>query len=320
MRFLFLTFFISLFFVSSYAQNSWVESKVETTGDLVAVYFFSAERGWVAGDNGYLASTIDGGKTWTKYPLNTTEDINEIYFLNEKNGYLVAGRKMFLTSDGGTTWRETTIYRPGDFRNGTPEFLSIRFADKKYGYIVGSLLNRNGDVIDSLLMRTDDEGLTWRRQIAPTKAAELFHLDFSGNSHGWIVGDKGVIMATTDRGETWRLQNSGTTRALFSVDFRDDKEGYAVGGGGTILKTNDGGQRWETVATPHKSTLKRVDFADDKSGWIVGFNGTLLRSQDRGRNWEKLETKSAGRIFGLNINRRYGYAVGESGLFLSFRP
>jgi photosystem II stability/assembly factor-like uncharacterized protein len=83
--------------------------------------------------------------------------------------------------------------------------------------------------------------LTWRRQIAPTKA-ELFHLDFSGNSHGWIVGDKGVILATTDRGESWTLQNSGTNRALFAVDFRDDNEGYAVGGGGTILRTIDGGK------------------------------------------------------------------------------
>jgi len=318
-QFLFSSLFILIFSFGLFAQNNWVESRVEATGDLVAVYFSSAERGWVAGDGGYLASTTDAGRSWTKYPLNTTEDINEIYFRNEKNGYLVAGRKMFLTSDGGTTWRETVIYKPGDFRNGMPEFLSIRFADKKYGYIIGSLLNRNGDVVDSLLMRTDDEGLTWRRQIAPTKA-ELFHLDFSGNSHGWIVGDKGVIIATTDRGLTWRKQISGTTRALFSVDFRDDKEGYAVGGGGTILKTEDGGSRWESIKSPHQSTLKRVDFADDKSGWIVGFNGTLLRSQDRGRNWEKLETKADGRIFGLNINRRFGYAVGENGLFLSFKP
>jgi photosystem II stability/assembly factor-like uncharacterized protein len=226
---------------------------------------------------------------------------------------------MFLTNDAGASWRETMIYKPGDFKNLTPEFLSIRFADKKYGYVIGSILNKEGDVVDSLLMRTDDEGLTWRRQIAPTKA-ELFHLDFSGTSHGWIVGDKGVIIATTDRGETWHLQRSGTTRALFSVDFRDDKEGFAVGGGGTILKTEDGGNRWDSVKTAYQSTLKRVDFADDKSGWIVGFNGTLLRSQDRGRSWEKLETKAAGRIFGLNINRRYGYAVGENGLLLSFRP
>jgi photosystem II stability/assembly factor-like uncharacterized protein len=106
------------------AQNAWKLGRVDANGDLVAVYFTSATNGWVAGDRGYLGFTLDGGKTWRKYPLNTTEDINEIYFRNEKNGYLVAGRKMFITHDAGRSWQETQIYRPEDFRSGTPEFLS----------------------------------------------------------------------------------------------------------------------------------------------------------------------------------------------------
>ena len=301
------------------AQNPWIPAKVEANGDLVAVYFTSPTRGWVAGDRGFLAFTDNGGQTWSKYPLATTEDINEIYFRNEKNGYLVAGRKMFATNDSGRTWQEMSIYKPGDFRTGTPEFLSIRFADKKYGYVIGSVLNRSGNVVDSLLMRTDDEGVTWRRQIAPTKA-ELFHLDFSGNSHGWIVGDKGVILATTDRGETWHLQNSGTTRALFAVDFRDDNEGYAVGGGGTILRTIDGGRQWAAVASGQPHTLKRVNFADEKNGWIVGFNGAILRTHDGGRTWEKVASPSPARLFGLYMSRKYGFAVGEDGLVLEYNP
>jgi photosystem II stability/assembly factor-like uncharacterized protein len=301
------------------AQNLWKSGRIEANGDLVAVYFTSPTRGWVAGDNGYLAFTEDGGQTWRRYPLDTTENINEIYFRNEKNGYLVAGRKMFITNDSGRTWQETLIYRPGDFRSGTPEFLSIRFADKKYGYVIGSILNRNGDVIDSLLMRTDDEGTTWRRQIAPTKA-ELFHLDFSGNSHGWIVGDKGVILATTDRGESWRLQNSGTARALFAVDFRDDNEGYAVGGGGTILRTVDGGRHWQAIRSGQPYTLKRVSFADEKNGWIVGFNGAILRTQDAGLTWEKVASPSTARLFGLYMSKKYGFAVGEKGLVLEYNP
>ncbi|MCV4861168.1 hypothetical protein OFB63_34480, partial [Escherichia coli] len=83
----------------------------------------------------------------------------EIYFRNDNNGYLVAGRKMFITNDGGKSWNETRIYRPGEFRNLTPEFLSIRFADKKRGIAVGSLLRkvRNEEiVVESLVMRTED--------------------------------------------------------------------------------------------------------------------------------------------------------------------
>ena len=70
------------------AQSGWRMLPSVATGDLVAVYFTSAERGWVAGDDGYLASTDDGGRSWRPYPLGTDESINEIYFRNDDNGYL----------------------------------------------------------------------------------------------------------------------------------------------------------------------------------------------------------------------------------------
>lgn len=125
------------------AQTSWTTIDAPpATGDLVAVYFTSPDDGWIAGDKGYLARTKDGGKSWTPQTLNTDENINEIYFRNDNNGYLVAGKKMFLTRDGGKSWQETRIFKPSDFKGLTPEFLSIRFPDKKLGFVLGSLLNK----------------------------------------------------------------------------------------------------------------------------------------------------------------------------------
>ena len=86
---------------SANGQSNWTAVRSGATGDLVAVYFTSDKNGWIAGDGGYLASTSDGGATWIKYPLDTKEDINEIYFRNSDNGYLVAGRVMYITHDGG---------------------------------------------------------------------------------------------------------------------------------------------------------------------------------------------------------------------------
>ena len=319
-----IVFTFILFLVCSFnlnAQSSWVAQTDIGRGDLVAVFFTSSEKGWIAGDNGYLASTIDGGRTWTKFPLNTTEDINEIYFRNDDNGYLVAGRKMFITHDAGTTWRETRIVRSGEFGSGTPEFLSIRFSDKKHGYVIGSVLRRiKGEevVVDSLLMRTEDAGDTWRRINVPTKA-ELFHLDFNGNSHGWIVGDGGVILASTDEGKTWVKQTSGTAMPLYNVDFRDDDEGYVVGKGGTILRTSNGGAAWEKVNTSFKETLMRVDFADDKNGWVVGYRGDILRSNDKGKTWIRQETTTNESLYGLFMDKKYGWAVGAKGVILQYK-
>jgi photosystem II stability/assembly factor-like uncharacterized protein len=207
--------------VSAAAQSGWIGQPTSISGDLIAVFFTSPDKGWVAGDGGFLASTTDAGKTWTPYSLNTTEDINEIYFRNDDNGYLVAGRKMFVTRDAGKTWQELRIYRAGDFGAGRPEFLSIRFSDKKRGYVVGSVLRKSGTdevVVDSLLMRTEDGGDTWHRITVPTKT-ELFHVDFNGNSHGWIVGDNGVVLATTDEGSTWSKQESGTSASALQCGF-----------------------------------------------------------------------------------------------------
>lgn len=308
---------LTLLIAAAANSQGWRLHPSSIKGDLVSVYFTSATRGFVAGDGGYLASTSDRGRTWNKYPLNTTENINEIYFRNEDNGYIVAGRKIFITSDGGTTWRETVIFRPTDFRNNTPTFLSIRFADKKRGYAVGSILNSKDYVIDSLVMRTTDGGATWQRLVVPSKL-ELFHLDFNGSSHGWIVGDNGLILATSDYGDTWRVQKSGTTNALYNVDFRDDNEGYAVGEAGTILRTENGGGMWQKVQTSFTGSFMRVDFADDKNGLIAGHGGLILNSSDKGRTWARMESNTKKSLYGLYIEKRYGWAVGKDGLILEY--
>ncbi len=301
-----------------HAQSSWNQIKNGATSDLVAVYFTSAERGFIAGDKGYLAQTTDGGKTWAQQLINADEDINEIYFRNDKNGYVVAGKKMFLTDNGGHSWREIKIYDPKSFRTAAPEFLSVRFADKKRGLIVGSLLNKNDEVIDSLVMRTDDGGETWWRVIVPSKL-ELFHLVFVGSSRGWIVGDKGLILTTQDGGLSWQKQTSGVDTTLYNVDFRDSEEGYVVGGKGTILRTENGGETWELVKTNFPSTFLRVDFADDKNGWIVGYGGTILRSSDKGRTWIKQESNSKENLYGLFMMKKYGWAVGAKGLIVQYQ-
>ncbi len=46
---------------------------------------------------------------------------------------------------------------------------------------------------------------------------------------GFVVGDRGTILKTTDLGATWVPLSSGTTRALQDVYFFDSDQGVAVG-------------------------------------------------------------------------------------------
>lgn len=303
---------------SAVAQTGWSLSQKFGAGDLVSVFFTSEDDGWVAGDNGYVAFTRDGGRTWNKQSINTAENINEIYFRGDDNGYILAGNKIFITKDKGATWRETLVIELKELKGLTPEFLSVRFVNKRRGYIVGSVSNRSEVVVDSLVLQTDDGGVTWRRVAVPTKA-ELFHLDFVGDERGWIVGDKGVVIATTDGGGSWQTQVSGTDRALRNVDFRDDENGYAVGGRGIILRTENGGRSWQKATTASTDSFFRVIFTDDRNGFVAGRNGVILRTEDKGRSWIKLDSKTAEPIYGLFMSKKYGWAVGGKGIILKYQ-
>ncbi len=65
---------------------------------------------------------------------------------------------------------------------------------------------------------------------------------------GFVVGDTGTILKSTDAGATWTPLTSGTSNALHGVYFLDPNQGVAVGDGGTILRTTDGGAAWQSIA------------------------------------------------------------------------
>lgn len=321
---LFIVFLISA--QTFFAQSSWVSSRVANAKDLVAVYFTSSDKGFVAGDDGYLAVTNNGGKTWARQIINTAENITEIYFRDDDNGYLVAGTDLFITKDGGKNWRKIVIFNRNDFRGLTPEFLSIRFADKKLGFAIGSLLRKVGkdmEIADSFVMRTNDGGETWSRVIVPTNQ-ELFHLDFVNNSRGWIAGGNGTILTTLDGGLNWQIQQTKTTRDIYNIDFNNERDGLAVGEKGTILRTENGGSTWEKLTLSFsqdfsKIDFLRVDFADDKNCWIAGQKGSILRSSDKGKTWLKQQSGTTENLYGLFMGKKFGWAVGEKGLILKYQ-
>jgi hypothetical protein len=74
------------------------------------------------------------------------------------------------------------------------------------------------------------------------------------------VGGAGTILTSTDGGNTWTQQVSGTSLILYSVQFRDANNGTAVGEGGVILTTTDGGSVFVhqiSSEVPDKYSLKQ---------------------------------------------------------------
>jgi len=300
------------------AQGGWTTKQFGSGGrDINAVYFAETKRGWVAGDEGFVSYTEDGGTTWIERRLGTEHAINDLYFAGKDTGFALAGGSIFTTIDGGHSWREAHTFAPSEFEGAAPELYSLRFNNKKRGWVVGSA--SRGDVItNSILAITRDGGASWQVLQAPTKQ-ELIHIDFVDDKRGWIVGAAGTILHTDDGGESWTKQLSETTVTLYHVDFRNEKKGWAVGERGTILRTEDGGRTWTKVESPARSTLLSVQFVSNDEGWIVGRGGTILRSGDAGRVWVEQESGTKRNLYALFMSKKNGWAVGSEGLILEYK-
>ncbi len=78
--------------------------------------FFVGEIGWLAFSNGYLAKSMDGGRTWCDlFDLKSITNnpgiyFRKLYFSDTNNGWGLADH-VYRTKDGGSTWEriETSI-------------------------------------------------------------------------------------------------------------------------------------------------------------------------------------------------------------------
>jgi photosystem II stability/assembly factor-like uncharacterized protein len=145
-------------------------------------------------------------------------------------------------------------------------------------------------------------------------------------NNAWVVGNRGVIVHITDKGEKATLLPTGVERALYEVSFTDAQNGLAIGQDGLIIKTNDGGKTWKQVkfevplqdwqkSLPHVFAMSRG--SDPNKVWAVGPVGMIIYSQDGGETWGNL---SLGRDVTLNgvafANDTEGWTVGEFGTIL----
>jgi photosystem II stability/assembly factor-like uncharacterized protein len=176
-----------------------------------------------------------------------------------------------------------------------PSSLVIRSWEELFGvaikpgssdcYVVGTA---------GLLLVSNDGGKTWtRHRLNEGRVGNHLHQDLDlyaisfgpGGKEGWIVGEQGLILHTSDGGDTWQVQHSKATTQLLSVAAVTDKEVSAVGDHGTLIWSNDGGQSWE-MTTLNNLTFYSVAFTDPNNGWVVGEFQTILHSGDGGKTWQ----------------------------------
>lgn len=154
-----------------------------------------------------------------------------------------------------------------------------------------------------VVLLSDDGGRSHRQARQVPADVALTSVSFIDARQGWAAGHWGVILHTTDGGETWQVQRSDAAqdRPLFAVHFFDEKQGVAVGLWSLVLRTEDGGAHWQPVELTPPQGSKRADlnlfglFADARGQLFApAERGMVLRSGDKGLNWSYMPTGYAG--------------------------
>ena len=89
-------------------------------------------------------------------------------------------------------------------------------------------------------------GLRWyeQRDGGPI-VRDIYMID---ESHGWAVGDQGLLLRTENGGRAWSALRSPTISRLNAVAFASDGlVGWIAADGGLVYKTEDGGLSWQPI-------------------------------------------------------------------------
>jgi photosystem II stability/assembly factor-like uncharacterized protein len=141
----------------------------------------------------------------------------------------------------------------------------------------------------------------------------LHSIDFVNQNTGWIAGEAGTILKTTNGGVNWVVQKTGTTRNLYSVDFVDLNTGYACGAFKLTIRTKDGGENW--VISPDSAFVDyySIRFLNGLTGFVAGSSG-LKRTTDGGVSWVTIPDVPAWLLHVYFVNTNTGFVLGEAGV------
>jgi len=119
---------------------------------------------------------------------------------------------------------------------------------------------------------------------------------FIDSNTGWVVGNGGIILKTTNGGINWFTQSGGTTDNLYSVHFENSNVGWIVGEDVRILKSTNGGSSWaaQFANPPVPADLYSVHFRDLNNGWAIGnymysatgYDSYLINTTNGGTTWQ----------------------------------
>jgi photosystem II stability/assembly factor-like uncharacterized protein len=282
-------------------------SSVVMNASLFGLSFSGQNNGWLVGKGGTIVRTMDAGKTWSLQKSGEKLHLYDVSFCDDSNGWAVGESGLILhTTNGGTTWSQQQSGITGNLR-------AIQCLDAGTAWVAG---------FEGALLKTADGGKTWvlqakvqdmLKQLNRKFLPSLFGVRFSDARNGYAVGHPGIILRTTDGGETWQQQQSGTEAILYSVSVQGAMDAWISGGSGVICHTSDGGATWVQQKSGVSFMLNSIAFADKNKGFAIGHK-CILYTDNGGESWSKYDLDLSRWLYGIRFtDSENGWVIGDSG-------
>ena len=165
-----------------------------------------------------------------------------------------------------------------------------------------------------------------RQSLTMPLSAKAVFMDLAVHNKKIIaVGERGIILNSTDGGETWKQTPSPVDVTLTSIDFTPSGEGWIVGHEATILHSSDSGESWQI--SKYKPEDERfylaVNFISDQEGYVLGTDGELWKTIDSGVNWSltllAVEDWYQNHLFGMASIKNSSLVIAERGGIFSLK-
>jgi len=199
-------------------------------------------------------------------------------FTSENNGFVLYGRQILRSLDGGRNWR--SAYRcsvkyavKGVAQESFCEFESISFLNDAVGFALSREIDRGAG---SVLARTMDGGTTWDASvILPGQNGKESSIWFTTERHGLIRMSDGKLFYTDDGGKAWTAA-AGLADGRPEVQFAGANVGWAVRNR-AMTYTTDGGKHWLTRLLPFLGIVSAASLVSPERGYVAGEHGIVYR-------------------------------------------
>jgi photosystem II stability/assembly factor-like uncharacterized protein len=299
--------------VGSFPQGSGVIVKTSDGGSTWKVDFNTASRksqvilyaidcpttkdcevaGIGPGDAGSVFGTTDGGVTWHRQPVTLVSEPLLAVTCSTASFCLAGGANpgtattpVYVTSDGGETWKTFTVGR------ALSQIYSLECLAGSTTTCLAGGYDGSGATNFGPILKTTDGGTDWTVVANHQKPVNAISCPTSGSCEaaGGNVNSRGTTWGTTDSGNTWTHQRVEDAFDLVGVSCDSAQECVAVTEADSAWTTEDGGSTWTEHALP-SPILDLRGVSCPTSGTCEGVGETnnntavAARTSDGGVTW-----------------------------------